>query len=543
MSNDKNLPVYLNTEKYNYVVKNTRWFKAFYILSLVLWYYIIFTIYSTNIHNIWVSLFFTPPIVILTVFYTLSKLINIFYPDKPFSIVNHIQQARNYWTNTQIKPSVDVFLPIAGEDTQVVLNTWRGVWNLRQKYGENLIVHVLDDLGDKSFELYASKFGFNYMSRPNKGEFKKAGNLNYALSKTSGEYVVIFDADFTPSGDFVDELLPYMSNKKVGIVQSPQFFDVNKQIAKRSLLEYGAGAIQEYFYKFVQPSLNKINSAICVGSNAIYRRSALESINGFALLNHSEDVWTGFKLVQKNWKINYIPVILAKGICPDDLQSFFNQQARWSGGSLSIISSGEFWKSKLPWSTRVGYASSFLFYFADLAALMLSFLIFAVLFTSGVVLTLQSLWMLGVFVVTSFFLVVVHQYPKARLGTLIAFNIACWAYVYSVLTFYIGKSENWQPTGVKKSLSNGFLNLVTLSTVYFISYVSLTIASITEDKVSTTNVLSLPVLFWIVTTVIVQSIYISYIWAYLVKKLVEAGQKSTGKIKLTNPMHNQNKAI
>ncbi|CAN0312789.1 unnamed protein product, partial [Hapterophycus canaliculatus] len=34
--------------------------------------------------------------------------------------------------------------------------------------------------------------------RPNIPELKKAGNLRYAFARTSGQVLVIFDADFCP---------------------------------------------------------------------------------------------------------------------------------------------------------------------------------------------------------------------------------------------------------------------------------------------------------------------------------------------------------
>ena len=41
--------------------------------------------------------------------------------------------------------------------------------------------------------------GAGYLTRPdNKGA--KAGNINHALTKTTGEYVTIFDCDTLPSG-------------------------------------------------------------------------------------------------------------------------------------------------------------------------------------------------------------------------------------------------------------------------------------------------------------------------------------------------------
>jgi cellulose synthase (UDP-forming) len=123
---------------------------------------------------------------------------------------------------------------------------------------------VLDDRGNKEIEQLARKFKFRYLSRPNRGEMKKAGNLKYGYEKTHGEFMVIFDADFRPRHDFIEELLPYMQDKNMGIVQSPQFFDHDKKTHTRSMLECGAANVQTYFYKIIQASRDVFGGSICV---------------------------------------------------------------------------------------------------------------------------------------------------------------------------------------------------------------------------------------------------------------------------------------
>ena len=59
-----------------------------------------------------------------------------------------------------------------------------------------------------------------------------------------------------------------------------------------------------------------LHAAICVGSNAVYRRAALDSNGGTTLIEHSEDVHTGFDLRRNGWPLRYIPVNLATGLCP-----------------------------------------------------------------------------------------------------------------------------------------------------------------------------------------------------------------------------------
>ena len=70
----------------------------------------------------------------------------------------------------------------------------------------------------------AESLGLCYIRRPGGRIHKKSGNLRYAFARTTGEYIVIFDADFAPRPDFLAETLPYMDDPSLAIVQTPQFF-------------------------------------------------------------------------------------------------------------------------------------------------------------------------------------------------------------------------------------------------------------------------------------------------------------------------------
>jgi cellulose synthase (UDP-forming) len=78
----------------------------------------------------------------------------------------------------------------------------------------------------------------------------------------------------------------------------------------------------------VQPSRDRSNAAICVGTCALYRRAALERSGGFARIGHSEDVHTGVNLVKVGYRVRYVPAVVGKGICPDTFNQFVTQQYR-----------------------------------------------------------------------------------------------------------------------------------------------------------------------------------------------------------------------
>jgi cellulose synthase (UDP-forming) len=254
-------------------------------------------------------------------------------------------------------PSVDVYLPTAGEDIDVLNNTYTYVKEIL--WPGRLTTYVLDDAGRPEVAALARKYGFEYIHRIG-SEFKKAGNLNNAFHLTDGDFIMLFDADFVPRSDIVINLIPYMEDAAVGIVQSPQVFDTTKQM---NWLERGAGATQELFYRFIQPSRDAVGAAICVGTSALYRRAALETVGGYPLIDHSEDMYTGISIKNEGYSTRYVPVILSRGTCPDTLNSFVMQQYRWCEGSLHMLTDPIFHRNRnLTLTQRMSFWAGILYY-------------------------------------------------------------------------------------------------------------------------------------------------------------------------------------
>lgn len=259
-----------------------------------------------------------------------------------------------------VKPSVDVFLPSAGEDLSILRNTYEYVSKL--DWGGRLAVWVLDDAASADVRKMAAEFGFEYRTRPDRGHLKKAGNLNYGYSQSDADLIVIFDADFCPRTDFLQHLVPYFEDASVGIVQSPQCFDTKPEM---NWIERAAGAAQEMFFRWLQPSRDADDAAICCGTNAVYRRKALEAIGGFPKLEHSEDMFTGIEMRKVGWRTQYVPVLLAKGLSPDTLTAFVNQQYRWCMGNLELMVDRGFHQLKLPLRVRLAFWNGFASYFVN----------------------------------------------------------------------------------------------------------------------------------------------------------------------------------
>ncbi|MCT9933785.1 cellulose synthase catalytic subunit [Planotetraspora sp. A-T 1434] len=385
---------------------------------------------------------YVPFLVFTVVYYLISLRVNAFTPD--FDLAGHRLLVRSWFPI--IYPTVDVFLPVCGEPIEVLHNTWTHVRAMAGHYPGVVAVYVLDDSASAELAAMAADFGFTYGTRPNRGWYKKAGNLHYGFSRSNGEYILILDADFAPRHDLLDEMLPYMHrDPRIGIVQSPQYFRV---LDSQNWVERGAGAVQELFYRSVQVSRQRNDGAICVGSCAVYRRAALAQNGGTTLIEHSEDVHTGFDLRRLGWDVKYIPIALSTGVCPDSIGAFQNQQYRWCTGSMSLLGSKKFRETKLRPATRLCYMSGFFYYvhtavFTFAAPLIPITLLLAMpdkLRVEHLALVLPSI------LYTTLIFPLWHRAPY-RLEAWAARMVYGWAHVFAIWDIVRGRQQGWQPTG------------------------------------------------------------------------------------------------
>jgi cellulose synthase (UDP-forming) len=358
----------------------------------------------------------------------------------------------NSW-DPGVYPSVDVFLPVCGEPIEVLHNTWTHVARLRENYPGVVIPLVLDDAASPELEAMAADFGFDYGTRPNRGWYKKAGNLRYGFERSTGEFILILDADFAPRTDLLEELLPYMQeNPRLGIVQSPQFFRI---LDSQNWIERGAGAVQELFYRSVQVSRQSSDGAICVGSCAVYRREALAQNGGSTLIEHSEDVHTGFDLRTLGWDLRYVPVALSTGVCPDSAGAFFNQQYRWCSGSMSLLGSHKFWHTKLRLASRLCYISGFFYYISTAIFTFLSPILPIVLLLAmpdRLELRNMALVVPSILYTTVVF-PIWHRNPY-RLEAWSARMMYGWAHAFAIWDILRRNRMGWQPTGSSAAKKN-----------------------------------------------------------------------------------------
>jgi Glycosyl transferase family 2 len=184
---------------------------------------------------------------LLQLYLALFHLIGIV--SRNFDYKHHEQVVKDYAITPEAAPTVDIYLPCCKEPLEILENTYKYVQKLEYPAGR-LNVYVLDDGAMDEVKTLATRYGFHYICRDDRPRLKKAGNLRWAFARTSGEFFVIYDADFCPRHDYLLEIIPRMKeDSKIAIIQTPQYF---RTLDDQTWVERGAGAVQELFYRYIQ---------------------------------------------------------------------------------------------------------------------------------------------------------------------------------------------------------------------------------------------------------------------------------------------------
>lgn len=399
----------------------------------------------------------------MTIYLFISYAVGIIGRDWDYKA--HLDRIERHPITETNAPTIDIYLPICKEPLPILENTWNHIAKLDWP-AHRLRVYVMDDGAQDSVRELAERFNFVYSVREDRPRLRKAGNLRWTFARTKGEYFAIFDADFCPRPDFLKELVvEHLDDEKTAIVQSPQFFRVTDQ---QTWVEQGAGATQELFYRVVQVNRDKWGAAICVGSNAMYRRAALEEVGGTAEIGFSEDVHTGFGAVDRHWKVKYIPLCLATGVCPDSPRAFFSQQMRWARGSTTLLTNGHFWVSNLNFMQKICYLSGFLYYAA------VSINIFMAPIAGTLLLAVRPQWFKYwnlAFAIPSivYGVIIMRVWAKASYGFNVqhAMTVMSYAYLTAIKDRLINRELLWAASGdAKAHKSNKYRNMRLLCIIW-----------------------------------------------------------------------------
>ena len=203
---------------------------------------------------------------------------------------------------------------------------------------DKLDIQVLDDSTDETVEVvrdlverYAALgHPISYHHRTNREGFK-AGALREGMKTSKGEFIAIFDADFTPPDDFLLKVIHHFTNPKIGMVQT-RWTHINRNYSFLTeveaimldghfVLEHSGRARSDVFFNFN-------------GTAGMWRRVTIEEAGGWQHDTLTEDTDLSYRAQLKGWKFVYLQDVECPAELPVEMTAFKTQQARWAKGLI-----------------------------------------------------------------------------------------------------------------------------------------------------------------------------------------------------------------
>ena len=201
---------------------------------------------------------------------------------------------------------------------------------------DKLEIHVLDDSTDESFEATAiqiktlQKTGLDIqqITRSDRKNYK-AGALKEGLKIAKGEFIAIFDADFLPQKDWLQQTIPFFKNSEIGVVQT-RWGHLNRNFS--ILTRVQAFALDAHFTLEQVGRNSKGHFINFNGTAGIWKKKCILDAGNWEGDTLTEDLDLSYRAQLKNWKFKYLVDVETPAELPLVISAARSQQFRWNKG-------------------------------------------------------------------------------------------------------------------------------------------------------------------------------------------------------------------
>jgi cellulose synthase/poly-beta-1,6-N-acetylglucosamine synthase-like glycosyltransferase len=254
----------------------------------------------------------------------------------------------------------------------------------------------------------------------------KAGALAEGLALSDAPFVAVFDADFTPSPD-------WLRGAMAALLAAPRAAFVQTRIewgnGERNWLTRAQRLMQDAHFAVEQDIRARRGVPFQFnGTGGIWRRAAVEDAGGWSHDTLSEDLDLVLRTHLKGWHGVFLMEPHVVGELPSKLEDFSAQQSRWSKGFVQVARKllGPIWRSDWPgeakFATTVALGQQLIFpvLVVGVVALVLSVIGHGHLL--GLFRFLLWLWLIGMLAVL--FGMTFRAYRRLQRGSLVQYLVA-----------------------------------------------------------------------------------------------------------------------
>lgn len=197
----------------------------------------------------------------------------------------------------------------------------------------------------------------------------KPFKLNHAFSKTSGDYILIVDAEDEIHPDLLLVANTLLLSNKADILQA------GVQLINWTNAWFGSHNALEYMFWFRSRlhSFARLGVTPLGGNTVFIKHNLLKKLGGWdpQALTEDADLGVRSQLLGAKLRVFYHPAFVTKEEIPATLKDFVKQRSRWIQGFFQIIASGNWLTGNF--TKSIGFL--YLFLFPLLQALLLVWIV------------------------------------------------------------------------------------------------------------------------------------------------------------------------
>lgn len=207
---------------------------------------------------------------------------------------------------------------------------------------DKLEIQVLDDSTDETValaraavaQLVARGIDAKHIHRTDRTGFK-AGALQDATRSASGEFILIFDADFVPPPDILRRAIHHFTDPAIGLVQT-RWDHLNRDL---SILTRAQAVLLDGHFVIEHTARNRSGRFMSFnGTAGIWRKSAIDDAGGWQHDTLTEDLDLSYRAQLRGWRFVFMPELASPAELPPEMSAFKAQQYRWTkGGAQTLV--------------------------------------------------------------------------------------------------------------------------------------------------------------------------------------------------------------
>ncbi|MBM3277414.1 MAG: glycosyltransferase family 2 protein [Candidatus Handelsmanbacteria bacterium] len=180
----------------------------------------------------------------------------------------------------------------------------------------------------------------------------KAGALQAGMAGAKGEFILIFDADFLPPPQILQQAIHHFIDPQIGMVQL-RWGHLNRghsPLTRIQAIFLDSHFVVEHTARNRSGRFFNFN-----GTAGIWRKTAILDAGGWQHDTLTEDLDLSYRAQLAGWRFRFLPEIEVPGEIPEEINAFKAQQHRWTKGAVQTGKKilPRIWRSTLPMRIKV----------------------------------------------------------------------------------------------------------------------------------------------------------------------------------------------